>query len=240
MSGRYAEALSVYDRMLERGVEPMPATYNAAVCALARLGKLPAALSLLGTVAARGIERGVTTYAALLAACEAQGRWGSGGWGLGGRDGWGVAIAGGLVGVGFAIAGGLVGVGLGSMRRSCNKPFKNPTQAVDDRFLNHPADRWDVALDLLGRMQDEGLKPTTTCFNAAMEACVAGERGLGPRVGGRRGVFRGSPPTRAPPPPTPSQPTQPPKHGEAPHRAHPMVELHTRPGPQGSLNPANP
>ena len=61
--------------MLARGVEPMPATYNAAVCALARLGRLDDALALLDAAAAKGVERGVTTYAALLAACEARGRW---------------------------------------------------------------------------------------------------------------------------------------------------------------------
>jgi pentatricopeptide repeat domain-containing protein 1 len=72
------QALSVYERMLAKGIEPMPATYNAAVCALARLGRLPAALALLSAVAAKGIERGVTTYAALLAACEALGRCGAG------------------------------------------------------------------------------------------------------------------------------------------------------------------
>jgi len=61
--------------MLKKGTEPMPATYNAAVCALARLGRLPAALSLLSAVAGKGIERGVTTYAALLSSCETLGRW---------------------------------------------------------------------------------------------------------------------------------------------------------------------
>lgn len=60
--------------MQSKGVDPMPATSNAAVCALARLGDLPGALSLLGVLAAKGVERGVTTYAALLAACEALGR----------------------------------------------------------------------------------------------------------------------------------------------------------------------
>jgi hypothetical protein len=69
------KALGVYERMLQKGVAPMPATYNAAVCALARRGQLPAALALLATVAAKGVERGVTTYAALLSACEAAGRW---------------------------------------------------------------------------------------------------------------------------------------------------------------------
>lgn len=60
--------------MQSKGVDPMPVTHNAAVCALARLGDLPGALSLLGVLAAKGVERGVTTYAALLAACEALGR----------------------------------------------------------------------------------------------------------------------------------------------------------------------
>lgn len=79
------QALSVYERMLKKGAEPMPATYNAAVCALARLGRLPAALALLGAAAARGVDRGVTTYAALLSACEAPGRWGRGARRGGGR-----------------------------------------------------------------------------------------------------------------------------------------------------------
>jgi pentatricopeptide repeat protein len=60
--------------MLSKGVEPMPATYNAAVCALARLGHLSAALALLGAAAAKGIDRSVATYAALLAGCEEPGR----------------------------------------------------------------------------------------------------------------------------------------------------------------------
>lgn len=66
--------------MLQKGVEPMPATYNAIVCALARVGQLPAALALLQALAAKGVERGVATYAALLSACEKPGRWGGTVW----------------------------------------------------------------------------------------------------------------------------------------------------------------
>lgn len=147
--------------MLSKGVEPMPATYNAAVCALARLGRLPSALSLLGNIAAKGVERGVTTYAALLAACEALGRcvfyvFAR----LQARRFWTLVPA-------HAWPPGV---------QACQRvSFKPPAlQFRISSILHIITLRWDIALDLLQRMQEEGLKPTTTCFNAAIGACVNG------------------------------------------------------------------
>lgn len=34
--------------------------------------------------------------------------------------------------------------------------------------------RWDLALELLERLQQEGLKPTTACFNSAIISCTQG------------------------------------------------------------------
>lgn len=158
------QALSVYERMLSKGVEPMPATYNAAVCALARLGRLPSALSLLGNIAAKGVERGVTTYAALLAACEALGRCVFSVFArLQARRFWTLVPA-------NAWPPGV---------QACQRLiFRPPTLLIEQsRISSIPhiiTPRWDIALDLLQRMQEEGLKPTTTCFNAAIGACVNG------------------------------------------------------------------
>lgn len=69
-----SQAVRVYEVMTAAGVEPNGSTYNAALTSYARNNQLESALALFSGMGARGYERGVNSYSAVLSACEAPGR----------------------------------------------------------------------------------------------------------------------------------------------------------------------
>ena len=74
-SGRWEEALQMFEDMRRKGVERDTITYSTAISACAKGGRWEEALGLLSEMASQGIERDTITYNAAISACEKGGRW---------------------------------------------------------------------------------------------------------------------------------------------------------------------
>lgn len=180
MSGRYAEAVGVYARMRAAGAEPGPATHNAVLLALARTGQLDAALDLfrnrcvLGLgfgVGGPGCGRSCELLAGTHTSCLVNHLWLARleGCELGaGADQLHPACLGSHADDSRTLVP--VSVRMSSMRGSERGAH---TYAAVLSACERPG-RWDLAMELLGQMQREGLRPTTACLTSAINACLHG------------------------------------------------------------------
>lgn len=75
MCGQPHEALKVYQKLLDAGLQPISTTYTALISAYGKAGQLEKALETFQAMIQQGCERSVITYSALISACEKAGKW---------------------------------------------------------------------------------------------------------------------------------------------------------------------